>query len=810
MEPLQPEDLEQIGGHRLLARLGAGGMGVVYLGRSPGGRAVAVKVVKAGFARDARYRARFRREVAAARTVTGAFTAPLLDADADAAVPWLVTEYLPGLSLREAVGAYGGLPPAAVRLLAAALAEALVDIHRAGLAHRDLKPENIMLTAGGPRVIDFGIARPDGATSITAPGALLGTPGFMSPEQASGGLAGSDSDIFALGAVLVFAATGREPFGDGDRAATLERVRRARTDLTGVTDRGLRALVASCLRREPGERPCAAALLERLGEPEASVQGTRWLPPPMAEAVDRRMTGAEPPPYAPTPGQVRPEGAPGPQAVAPGQTTADPTADPPAGPPPLPPGPPKPPGTLRDPSRRTLLLTVAAVAAVPVTAGVVLAVRGTGSGPGPGPSGKGRASVGPKPSSGPASPPSPAAPPEATSRWKTTVPANGQGYPDIYATGDVLLTANDTGTAVARALDARTGRQLWSRPIDFATQASKITVGDGAVFVIDERKNDTSTLRALDPASGATLWTYRVPLMNFVWGAAATGSMVCVTGGDAVTAFDAKSGKVIWRTTVEGQYATAGAGLVLVESTARGTNAITALSATTGRVRWTHKLADQPMDTVIGGDGFVFTHDAYGNLFALHSATGKAAWNKTVDTRSSYRRTGGGLLFADDVDGHIRALRASTGAEVWSRRMGQDTASPYGESTAIGLSGGTLWVGTTDSVVYALDAADGSVLWTYGADAMNEPGASADPAWGALAVGGLVVLGTRDGYLDAVSPPDGSRNGTPGGSRNGTPGATSGGVAPSVAPGGAPTVTPGGAPSVTPGGSPNGAPNAAA
>lgn len=764
MQPLQPEDPEQVGGYRLLARLGAGGMGVVYLGRSPGGRAVAVKVVRAGFARDARYRARFRREVTAARTVTGAFTAPLLDADAGAAVPWLVTEYLPGLSLREAIDTFGGLPPAAVRLLAAALAEALADIHRAGLVHRDLKPENIMLTAGGPRVIDFGIARPDDATAITVPGALLGTPDFMSPEQASGGFAGPDSDVFALGAVLAFAATGQEPFGSGDRAATLERVRRAQTDLRGLTDRGLRTLVASCLHREPGQRPSAAALLERLGEPTASVRGTRWLPPPMAEAVDRRVTRTEPPPYAPAAGAPVAGGQDGRRDVSPGQTTADPPAEPP----PMPDGPPKAPGALSNPGRRKVLLTVAAAVAVPVAAGIAFGVRklgadtaaeadadtDTASGSDP--------KTGSAPTGTPSSPPPPTEPPEAASRWKIKVPADGDGYPAIYAIGGVVLTANSSNTSTARAFDARTGKQLWTRRIDTATDAAKITVGTGVVYLVDERKNDTSVLRAVNPVSGATGWTYEVPLGNFVWGAAATGSMVCVSGGDEVTAFNAKSGKVIWRVTVEGQHVAAGAGLVLVESTGRDTNLITALSATTGRVRWTHKMADQPMDTAIGADGLVFTHDAYGGLYALHSATGKAAWNKTVDTRSSFRRTGGGLLFMDDVDGHIRALRATTGVEVWSRRMGQGAANPYGESTAIGLSGGTLWVGTTDSVVYALDTADGSVLWTYGADAMKEPGSSGDPMWGALAVDGLVVLGTRDGYIEAVSPPPSVPGATPG------------------------------------------------
>ena len=331
MQPLEAGDPGEVGGYRLLARLGAGGMGVVYLGRSPGGRAVAVKVVRAGFARDARYRARFRREVAAARTVTGAFTAPLLAADAEAAVPWLVTEYLPGLSLREAIGTYGGPPPAAVRLLAAALAEALVDIHRAGLAHRDLKPENIMLTAGGPRVIDFGIARPDDATAITVPGALLGTPGFMSPEQVAGA-AGPPSDVYSLGATLEYAYGGADAAGArgvADRAPGGGSVRWTPTvDRSPAVDHGgdrtrygsappglalpdaeLRALVADCRRPDADARPTAAELVRRLapGQEESEALAADWLPPHVTAAIDENASAADhpPTPASPRPGRRR-------------------------------------------------------------------------------------------------------------------------------------------------------------------------------------------------------------------------------------------------------------------------------------------------------------------------------------------------------------------------------------------------------------------------------------------------------------------------------------------------------------------------
>ncbi|WP_156037775.1 serine/threonine-protein kinase, partial [Glycomyces tenuis] len=215
MEPLSDDDPERVGPYALLARLGAGGMGTVYLALAPGGRKVAVKVVKAGLAKDAEFRDRFRREVEAAREVSGAFTAAVLDAGPDAPEPWLAAAYVPGMTLKEAVEACGPLPPEALRALATGLAEALAAIHRAGLVHRDLKPANVMLTAGGPKVIDFGIVRPEDATGITQPGTAIGTPVYMSPEQAAGRRVRPSGDLFSLGVVLHYAATGRPGFDSG-------------------------------------------------------------------------------------------------------------------------------------------------------------------------------------------------------------------------------------------------------------------------------------------------------------------------------------------------------------------------------------------------------------------------------------------------------------------------------------------------------------------------------------------------------------------------------------------------------------------
>jgi hypothetical protein len=272
---LRPGDPELIGPYRLRGRLGAGGMGRVYLGLSPGGRAVAVKVIRAELAQDPEFRARFRREVAVAQTVSGLYTAPVLDADTDGPEPWLATAYVPGPSLADAVTRHGPLPAASVLMLAAGLAEALTAIHNAGIVHRDLKPANVLLAADGPRLIDFGISRAAEASALTHTGLVVGSPGFMSPEQAEGREVGPASDVFSLGAVLAFAATGQGPFGSGSTPALVYRVVHNPPDLDQVPA-GIRPLAERCLAKDPGARPTAAALLAGAAYP---VQD--WLPEPV-------------------------------------------------------------------------------------------------------------------------------------------------------------------------------------------------------------------------------------------------------------------------------------------------------------------------------------------------------------------------------------------------------------------------------------------------------------------------------------------------------------------------------------------------
>ncbi|MFJ7246272.1 serine/threonine protein kinase [Kitasatospora sp. NPDC098652] len=313
---MRPTDPTTVGGrYRLLARLGSGGMGVVYLGRSPGGRLVAVKCVHWDLATDPRFRLRFTQETEAARRVGGFHTAQVVDADPDGDPPWLVTAYIPGPSLEAAVATHGPLPEPVLRVLGAGLAEALAAIHAVGLVHRDLKPSNVLLGDDGPRVIDFGIARALDGASITRTQTVIGTPGYMAPEQIAGEPLTPACDLFSLGRVLCHAA-GSAPYGHGGNPQVLlYRIMHTEPDL-GQVPEALRPLVAACLARRPEDRPTPAELVERLGPPGYQGPTGSWLP----EALRVRSAVPEAPLLAPgsgAPGSGAPEsGAPG--SAAPG------------------------------------------------------------------------------------------------------------------------------------------------------------------------------------------------------------------------------------------------------------------------------------------------------------------------------------------------------------------------------------------------------------------------------------------------------------------------------------------------------------
>ncbi|MFI2617457.1 serine/threonine-protein kinase [Streptomyces sp. NPDC018584] len=296
MEKLGPGDPQRIGAYRLLARLGAGGMGQVYLARSGRGRTVAVKLVREELAEQEEFRNRFRQEVRAARRVGGAWTAPVLDADTEAAIPWVATGYVAGPSLQSVVSRdHGPLPERSVSILAAGLANALKDIHAAGIVHRDLKPSNVLVTIDGPRVIDFGIARAletvtDGG--LTRTGALVGSPGFMAPEQVRGDRITPACDVFCLGSVLAYAASGALPFGTANSGvhALMFRIAQEEPDLSGLPE-NLAELIALCLRKDPASRPTLDDVLERTGAQDTLSEGGRtldpWLPGALVAQLGR-------------------------------------------------------------------------------------------------------------------------------------------------------------------------------------------------------------------------------------------------------------------------------------------------------------------------------------------------------------------------------------------------------------------------------------------------------------------------------------------------------------------------------------------
>ncbi|HEY7488473.1 MAG TPA: serine/threonine-protein kinase [Streptosporangiaceae bacterium] len=693
MEPLRPEDPRQIGSYLLLARIGAGGMGEVFLGRSPGGRAVAIKVIFAALANDPEFRARFRREVTTARTVTGPFTASLIDADAEAAPPWLATTYLPGLSLQDAIAAYGPWPPPAVCLLGASLAEALQSIHRAGVVHRDLKPSNILLTPEGPRVIDFGIARAADAGTITQTGMAVGSPSYMAPEQATGGDTGPPGDVFALGAVLTYAATGMPPFGVGAVPQLVYRVIHEQPYLGAVVDPWLRDLIAGCLDKDPDRRPTPVQLLERLAHPQPAgpagpaapvgppasagppplfaapagvPQGVGWLPPPIAAAIVQRANVPLPP-----------------QPVT------------------------QPSGAQRKLGRRALLIGGAATVAT-------LAVAGTGAALW---------------SHRPRSP----------LLWTFDVP-DFLGVGPKPAGDAVLVSGSETF-----ALDARTGKVRW-RASDKIARESQPVAQDGRVLIYDG-----SSLTALSIATGQTLWGQ--VMKSFVLDPVPTvmNGVACMTtslgtGEYVLEALDVATGQERWKYECEDILQTNAAAANGIFYLGSGRELMYAVDAG-GRLRWQEPVGSKVVTTpAVAGDVVVIVTQTY-EVIAFDATTGKRRWRNTSDLlrssgsgpRDEQPIIAAGNVYVRGRNSQLRALNASTGKDRWEFAIGDKAGDPVAVRDLVFVHDGK-------STLFALDAATGRARWTH----QVETGTGDQPRL----MNGTLYLGTTDGVL-GLDPPTG-------------------------------------------------------
>ncbi|MFJ5026167.1 serine/threonine-protein kinase [Streptomyces goshikiensis] len=467
---LEGDDPRSVAGYRIVARLGAGGMGKVYLSYTPGGRPVAIKVIRPEFGEDAEFRRRFQQEVRAAERVQGLYTAPVIDSDTEGRHPWLATAYVPGPSLADAVRRHGGLPVPTVLLLVAGVAEALQVIHGAGIVHRDLKPSNVLLAGDGPRVIDFGIARAADATALTGSGVTIGTPTFMAPEQAAGGTVTPATDTFALGQVAAYAATGLPAFGEGTSHGVLYRIVHEQPDLTRLQPE-IQELVARCLAKDPAARPSVDEVLAlcRAANGDAPLRRPEaWLPGAVAADITlraaapappgvTRVTAAPAPPgvtrvtAAPAPpGVTRVTAAPAPPGHAPTVTAAPPVVQgaygPPTPPPPglyaqpsMPPGygyPPRPSAPGRPNRRPGVAVAVGLALALVAGGGLYLVSHNSGTEEQAAGSGK-RASSTPKASR----------PPAGAAKAPEPVTLTGINLPENYTLrfGDGELRPQDSG-----------------------------------------------------------------------------------------------------------------------------------------------------------------------------------------------------------------------------------------------------------------------------------------------------------------------------------------------------------------------------
>jgi outer membrane protein assembly factor BamB len=672
MEPLQPGDPRVAGQFRLRARLGAGGMGRVFLGYSPAGRAVAVKMCHPEFAADPAFVRRFAQEVAAARSVNGLYTAQVVDAGPDDDPPWLATSYVPGPSLLEAVGGYGPLPEPAVWRLAAGLAEALAAVHARGMVHRDLKPTNVLLAADGPRVIDFGVVRALDGTALTTGGTTFGTPSYMSPEQAEGRPPGPSSDVFALGSTLCFAATGRTPFGDGDPPTVLRRVVRAAPALDAVPA-GLRGLIAACLAKDPADRPGLADILRACqahapqpGDPDYG-SASFW-PAQVAARIAAYQVGpdgvapAREPDGEPTSG-ARHLAALGSLGTLPPAGLAPARHSQPDGPP-------------RAVSRRRALAGLAAVSAAGLGAAAWALTRSGGG--------------------------TPAA--AAPSRLLWARDTGGPVSSGAAAAGGVVYIGGPGGVY---AFESASGRPVRTYRTGAGVQGA-VTVADGTLVA----GCDDYRVYAWPLSSAGAAWTYRTG--GPVRGRPALADGVVYAGSDDHHVYALGAGQRKWRRPTGGR----------VRSSPQPTDVtfndfiyvgsedghLYALEAGTGTVGWKFATSG-PVDSgpVTDSSGAVYVGNNRGDIYEADGGPGNPVW--TAQAKGGVQGTpasdGVSTLYAGSAGGFVYAVSLSDGGPIWTYPAGAPVLS------GPALAGGILYAGSDDGYLHAIDVTTGTASWRF-------------------------------------------------------------------------------------------------
>ncbi|WP_318197772.1 serine/threonine-protein kinase [Streptomyces sp. MCL20-2] len=701
------------GAYRLEACLGSGGMGVVHLARSASGMQLAVKVVHAPYAADPEFRARFRQEVAAARRVSGAFTAPVVDADPEADRPWMATLYVPGPTLAEQVKRSGPMAPAALRRLTAGLAEALRDIHRAGVIHRDLKPSNVLLTDGGPKVIDFGISRPYDSDLRTETGKLIGSPPYMAPEQFQRPReVGPPVDVFALGAVIVHAATGRGPFDSDSPYIVAYQVVHDQPDLGGVPEE-LAPLVARCLAKDPGDRPTPDEVMAALEPP--SYEAEAFVP-----AQRRREVVAAAVPAVPDGERDGSEEDTHVRAV--------------------------PPVRRRWLPRARLVVAAAALLLVAGAGAGAYAVWGGGGG---------GTEASPRGSEGE---PGGAKAGGAVAPWRTALRAGGSGTPVCAGAGaGGALYCSVAGTGTVR-IDPADGRVVWTARSS-SDGSARAPIVSGAVVLSG---GPDGKLRALDPVKGTAV---RDTSLSAGPGAAfpAGDTLLTVADDGAVTALDAASGAPRWKKRLAGHVRPdfalhdGGSGLAYAfEHAASGASTlVTAVDAGSGRASWQRRLDGvlTPVSAAGAGELVLTAMDENSDtaeLVRYAPASGVAARIAlpfTLDGPEvvmagdvAYLLGRGGSLLAVDT-----GAGGGAGAELWRLETGVGRAS----APVLG-EGGHLYFSAADGRLLAVDTGRGALVGQTRARLSGGKLTYASDLPAPVVVGRRVVGAAPDGSVFAV------------------------------------------------------------